>query len=86
MLRGEIERLLMITEALWLLLKHEHGYSDEDLVRQVQAIDLRDGELDGRVAPDRAAAKCPQCQRPLAKNRAVCIYCGAALQRGVFER
>ena len=46
----DIERLLMITEALWMLLKKEHGYTDDVLLQRIREIDLRDGELDGRVA------------------------------------
>ena len=38
-LRIDVERLFMISEALWRLLKEKHGYSDEqfeDLVQEVR--------------------------------------------------
>ena len=81
----DIERLLMITEALWTILKEQHGYTDEELQKRVMQIDLRDGKLDGRVAPD-APAKCPKCDRPLAKKRPRCIYCGTETPPGLFGR
>ena len=81
----DIEKLLMITEALWTFIKGQHGLSDEHLVKMVQDIDLRDGKLDGKVAkqenPD-----CPHCGRKLMKNHSICIYCGAVVNRDPFER
>lgn len=81
----DIERLLMITEALWMLLKSEHGYKDADLVRLVGEIDLRDGSLDGRVAP-KPPQDCSHCHRPLFKSRPLCIYCGEAVTPDPFAR
>ncbi len=81
----DVEKLFMITEALWLLLKERHGYSDEDLIHRIQEIDLRDGKLDGKVAKQQKAA-CPQCGRTLVGSRPVCLYCGAAVERDPFER
>jgi hypothetical protein len=81
----DIERLLMITEALWILLKKERGYTDADLVRLVSEIDLRDGSLDGRVAR-KPPQSCSHCSRPLAKSRPLCIYCGEPVQPDPFSR
>lgn len=86
-LRNEVERLLMITEALWTFLKQQHGYSDEDLIKQIAEIDIRDGKLDGKVAPHMEQTPlCPKCQRPIGRKRPNCLYCGAALVRDPFER
>lgn len=85
LLRADVERLLMITEALWAFVKKEHGYSDEDLQDVIAQIDLRDGGLDGRVAQD-PPQNCPQCGRVLAKKRPFCIYCGSAVQLDPFAR
>ena len=84
-LRADVERLLIITEALWTLLKEKHGYSDEELYRQVEEIDLRDGKLDGKVARS-APLKCPRCNRTLMGNRPACIYCGQEVQVSPFQR
>jgi hypothetical protein len=81
----DVERLLMISEALWTILKEKHGYSDDDLRQRIMDIDLRDGKLDGRLA-DSAPGKCPQCERPLMKRRPRCMYCGEIVGVAAFER
>jgi hypothetical protein len=82
--KADVEKLLMITEALWTLLKDQHGYSDEDLVKQVEEIDLRDGRLDGKVAS--APRKCPSCNRAISRKRSACLYCGQEVKADLFER
>lgn len=84
-LEHEVERLLMITEALWLILKEEHGYDDDKLRQRVMEIDMRDGKLDGQVAAT-APVQCPNCQRTLSKKRPRCIYCGAVAPPDLFAR
>ncbi len=81
----DIERLLMITEALWTLMKEQHGYSDEQLIQRVQEIDMRDGRLDGKVAKQ-APLKCAQCGRTIPSKRMICMYCGAATAEDPFKR
>ena len=81
----DIEKLLMITEALWSILKEQHGYADEELIRRIQDIDLRDGRLDGKVATEENPA-CPECGRTLIGKHPVCLYCGTAVMRNPFER
>ena len=81
-----VERLSMITEALWAILKEKHGYSDEELMERITQIDLRDGKLDGRVASSETP-RCPQCKRMhVAKQRPRCLYCGAAISGEPFRR
>lgn len=82
----DIEKLFMITEALWMIVQQEHGYTEADLTRLIQDIDLRDGRLDGKVAKAAANPECPQCGRTLIGKRPICLYCGAAVTRDPFER
>lgn len=84
-LQLEIERLFMITEALWTLLKEQHGYSDQHLEDLVAGIDLRDGKLDGKAASPSPRA-CPACGRPLSRRRALCVYCGTHTPPSLFDR
>jgi hypothetical protein len=84
-LQFDVDRLLMITEALWMIMKQQHGYDDTDLQRLVTQIDMRDGKLDGRVARSEPV-KCPQCGKPLLKKRPRCIYCGHAAPPRLFEK
>jgi len=81
----DVERLLMISEALWTMLKEKHGYTDEALEKRIMEIDLRDGKLDGRVA-DSPPGKCPKCGRPLMKRRPRCLYCGEMVGTEAFAR
>jgi len=81
----DLEKLLIITEALWTMLRDEHGYTDEQLLQKVQEIDMRDGRLDGRVAKQ-APSKCPQCGRTISARRPACMFCGAASTNKPFTR
>lgn len=85
-LRFDIEKLFMITQALWTLLKEQHGYSDDDLIARIQQIDLQDGRLDGKVARTRVNPDCPQCGRKLIGKHPVCLYCGTEVALDPFDR
>ncbi|MEO8351512.1 MAG: hypothetical protein ABI680_07255 [Chthoniobacteraceae bacterium] len=84
-LKFEVERLLMISEALWRILKEKHGCDDNELMKQITLIDLEDGRLDGRKekSPPRS---CPKCQRTLIKNRPRCFYCAEPIAADPFAR
>lgn len=84
-LEREVERLLIVTEALWSIVRDRHGLTDDDLDRTIREIDLRDGKLDGKLARGEAK-KCPECDRPLPRSKSFCLYCGAAVERAPFER
>ena len=86
LLQSDVERLFMLTEALWTILKEQHGYTDEDLAERVREIDLRDGRLDGRSAQDKVNPDCPQCGRKLIGRNQVCLYCGTEASRDPFQR
>lgn len=82
----DIEKLFMITEALWEILKYHHGYTDDQLVQMIQDIDLRDGDLDGKVAKSAERPACTQCGRTLIRRQTKCLYCGAPAPQQPFER
>lgn len=84
-LRQELERLLLITEAVWTILEEKLGVTEADLVREMVKIDMRDGKLDGRVAPG-GPTPCPSCQRTLFKHRPRCLYCGELIPPRPFNR
>lgn len=85
LMQADIEKLLMITEALWSILRDEHGYSDDQLVQKVQEIDMRDGRLDGKVAKQQPST-CPQCGRAMSARRSFCVFCGTASTENPFKR
>ena len=85
LLESEVERLLMITEALWSILQEKFGYDDQELVKRIVMIDMRDGKLDGKVAAV-GPKSCPKCNRTLFKHRPRCLYCGEPVVTDPFDR
>src|SRR5687767_9672467 len=84
-LRADVERLYFITEALWRILREKQGLDDQEIIRQIAAIDMEDGQLDGRKAPQ-PPQPCPKCGRNLTKQRLKCMYCGEFIAVNPFER
>ena len=70
------DRLQLVCQAMWELLRDKHGLTDEGLVERVREIDLRDGQLDGKVTPTEVA-RCSSCRRVVNRRHRICIYCGA---------
>jgi len=83
--KHDIDRLLMLSEALWTLMKQQHGYTDDTLIGLVQKIDQRKIAADGVAAKDPPVA-CPACGRPNLASRIFCIYCGKPLMANPFAR
>lgn len=81
----EIERLLLITESLWTILKEKHGYEDNELIRRITEVDIRDGRLDGKLA-SAPPEQCPHCNRTLIRKRPFCMYCGKPVAANPFDR
>ena len=67
-LKQKVEKLMMITEALWTIIKETTDYTDEDLIEIMREIDLKDGKLDGKVASE-TPDNCPNCGRVLQKKQ-----------------
>lgn len=84
-LNWKVERLLMITEALWRHLKKAENLEDSYLENLVNEIDAEDGQLDGKVSAS-PPVMCPNCERPTSKNLRKCIYCGTVADAGLFQR
>ncbi len=84
-MRADIERLLMIAEALWTMVQEQHGYTDDELFRRITEIDLADGRADGRVAPS-PPALCPACGKRVSRRHPLCVYCGKPMVTDPFAR
>lgn len=82
---ARIEKLVLINMALWELLKANTELTDEDLLKKVQEIDMRDGKIDGKL--QKSAKKCPDCGRVVNVKHNRCLYCGFQLpnEHGVFD-
>ena len=80
----DIDKLFLITQALWELLKTECGYTDEVLMQKVMEIDMSSGRLDGK-APKSERANCVSCGKKMGRHP-TCMYCGTVNMRSPFER
>jgi hypothetical protein len=78
-LNRKVETLMLACQAMWELLREQGRLTDEQLLRRMQDVDLRDGTPDGKMRPD--ASTCPACAR-LNRARASCVYCGGPLPPG----
>jgi hypothetical protein len=82
LLEQRLERLALMTEALWTLLRDKLGASDEELMAVAREVDLSDGRLDGRV--HRTSVQCPECGRMVSERHVKCLYCGTEIPRAPF--
>ncbi|NLH16320.1 MAG: hypothetical protein GX455_07065 [Phycisphaerae bacterium] len=83
-LRDRVDRLSMICQAMWELLRSKAKLTDEDIIKQMQQIDLRDGVADGKMT--RQTLVCPECGRNVSSRREQCLYCGTWLVKSnLFE-
>ena len=81
-LEQRYERMSLVTNALWQLLKAHTGLTDADLKKYIEKVDLADGVLDGKVARNKGAMDCPKCSRRVLKSATVCAWCGEKLTSG----
>lgn len=71
-----IDRLLLVVDALWSMLK-ERGYTDEDLAERIRQIDESDGAADGARKP--LPRRCHKCRSMVEPGRRNCAFCGAEM-------
>ena len=79
----QLDSLMLVSMAMWSILEEKLGVTESQLADRVREIDLRDGKLDGRYAPE--GMECPRCKRVMSARHKRCMYCGeAALTKRVF--
>jgi hypothetical protein len=84
-LQQRVDSLELACAALWTLLKHTNGFTDEQLKEIIHQIDASDGQLDGKMTVP--AAVCPVCKHKLlSKTATKCLWCGAPLHAGLFNQ
>jgi hypothetical protein len=81
-LRHQVERLTLLNQAMWELIRGKAGLTDADLERMAREIDLRDGQEDGKMGG--GAVKCPTCNRVSNAKHYKCLYCGELFEKPVF--
>jgi hypothetical protein len=75
-LEHRYERMRLVTNALWQMLKEHTGLTDADLKRFIERVDLLDGVADGKMSTLTGAMDCPKCSRRILKSATVCPWCG----------
>lgn len=83
LLTHDIDRLLLVTEALWTLMKKEHGYADDVLTNLIQEIENRKIIVDG-MAVKTPPRTCPGCGKINSAKRMFCMYCGKPILTNPF--
>lgn len=78
----QIQRLALMNQALWELLRDRLHATDAELEQYVEAIDLRDGVADGKMTV--TALKCPKCGRVSSSKHWKCLYCGVEFQKPIM--
>ena len=81
-LRHQVERLSLLNQALWELIRGKAGLTDADLERMANEIDLRDGVADGKIGG--GAVACPTCHRVSNAKHFKCLYCGELFEKPLF--
>lgn len=83
LLERRIDRLALLCQALWELLREQLHLTDEQLESIAAAVDARDGARDG--AQREHPVRCARCGRINSSRRDACLYCGLEFQRDMFN-
>ena len=81
-LKTNLQRSLMVSQALWEIVRFQCGLTDEDILRKISEIDLRDGQLDGKNQG--TAINCPGCKQSISTRNQACPYCGQIINESSF--
>ncbi len=82
-LEANLAKALLISEALWEIVREKLQMQEEQLYEKIYEIDMRDGAADGKN--QRKAMPCPKCGRVVSPRYPACIYCGQAMDDSVFQ-
>ncbi len=83
-LQDRLERLKLVTMAVWTFVKNERGINEDALIDRVRELDSLDGVSDGKLRL--GVKKCGKCGKSLNPKFEKCLYCGYVTPIGsVFE-
>lgn len=81
-LSHQVERLSLLNQALWELIRERLNVTDADLEKRAMEIDMRDGIQDNKISA--RAVRCPTCHRISNSKHFRCLYCGQLFEKPVF--
>ena len=70
-----LDKLMLISEALWSLVREKTGLGEEDLLKRMEELDPSDGAEDGKSS--KKGIDCKKCGRTVSMRYTRCLYCGA---------
>ena len=83
-LEARVDKLELVCESLWEIIKEEKKFDETDLIERMTQIDLQDGTFDGQKKKT-SSIECPKCGRMNSKRHNKCMYCGEIYLVGPFE-
>jgi hypothetical protein len=83
-LEKRTDRLGLVCQALWELLRERTGMTEDEVLQRMHEIDLRDGVEDGRISGTKV--QCESCGSTCNSAAARCIYCGHPLPTSSLVR
>jgi len=81
-LREQVDRMMLLTQAMWELMAEKLHLTDQELEAKAQEVDLRDGKSDGKVSDH--PLRCPNCNRVSNSRHRKCLYCGLLFEGSLF--
>jgi hypothetical protein len=67
-------RLALICRAIFELLAERTGITEQEFVKKIAEVDLRDGKADGKMTA--SAKPCPSCGSMMSPQFNRCLFCG----------
>ncbi len=77
-LSERLDRLSLLCQAMWELLRERTNISEEQLYKKIEQVDLRDGKRDGKMEP--RVLSCKSCGRKVSGQHGRCVYCGETIR------
>jgi len=79
-----VNRLALICEAMWQLIKEQTELNEDDLKKRITKIELQEGRLEGKI--NRTVSRelpqiCPECGARLSRKYNHCQFCGYKSQK-----
>lgn len=69
-----LDHLALICRAMLELLEERTGLTEQDVVKKIAEVDLRDGKSDGKMTAK--AKPCPSCGGMISPRFNRCLFCG----------
>jgi hypothetical protein len=83
-LEARCDRLSLLCEALWTMVRDYGGFKEEELLERINLIDLEDGKLDGKKKTA-GPRNCPKCSKAVSPRFHKCMFCSTPIQRDPFQ-